>query len=83
MLKAIGADLKGMSTVPEVIAMNHLSIPCAAVSVVTDECATDNLKPINIAEVIERSWKSDVVLSKIFGSEFKKIIYSKIFSGKK
>ncbi len=42
-LKVIGADLVGMSTEPEVIAANHMQLPCAAVSVITDECDQDNL----------------------------------------
>ncbi|MEZ5195801.1 MAG: hypothetical protein R2764_05225 [Bacteroidales bacterium] len=32
----------GMSTVPEVIVANHAGLPCAAVSVLTDECDPDN-----------------------------------------
>src|SRR4051812_27309580 len=43
-LKIIGADMVGMSTVPEVIAAVHLQLPCVAVSVITDECDPDNLK---------------------------------------
>ncbi|MBI5857552.1 MAG: purine-nucleoside phosphorylase [Sphingobacteriales bacterium] len=58
-LKVIGADLVGMSTVPEVIAANHMQLPCAAISVITDECNPDNLKPINIAEIIEIAGKAD------------------------
>jgi len=65
-LKVIGADLVGMSTVPEVIAASHMSLPCAAISVVTDECDPDNLKPINISEIIEVAGKSDKILSRIF-----------------
>ena len=65
-LKSIGADLVGMSTVPEVIVANHVGIKCAAVSVVTDECDPDNLKPLNIQEIIEVAGKSDAVLSNIF-----------------
>ena len=44
MIKLIGADAVGMSTVPEVIVANHLSLPIVAVSVLTDECDPDNLK---------------------------------------
>lgn len=51
-LKIIGADAVGMSTVPEVIVANHLSLPVVAVSVLTDECDPENLKPVNIAEII-------------------------------
>ena len=65
-LKIIGADLVGMSTVPEVIAAAHMSLPCAAISVITDECDPDNLKPVNISEIIEVAGKSDKTLSRIF-----------------
>ena len=65
-LKIIGADLVGMSTVPEVIAANQMQLPCAAVSVVTDECDPDNLKPINIAEIIKVAGKADEKLSRLF-----------------
>ncbi len=65
-LKIIGADLVGMSTVPEVIAANHMQLPCAAVSVITDECDPDNLKPVNIAEIIKAAGKADEKLSRLF-----------------
>ena len=51
-LKIIGADAVGMSTVPEVIVANHLKLPVIAVSVLTDECDPENLKPVNIPEII-------------------------------
>ncbi|MAL58820.1 MAG: purine-nucleoside phosphorylase [Flavobacteriaceae bacterium] len=54
-LKIIGADAVGMSTVPEVIVANHLKLPVAAVSVLTDECDPDHLKPVNIADIIEQA----------------------------
>lgn len=53
MLKILGADAVGMSTVPEVIVANHLNLDTIAVSVLTDECDPDNLKPINIEEIIK------------------------------
>ena len=65
-LKIIGADLVGMSTVPEVIAANHMQLPCAAISVITDECDPDNLKPVNIAEIIAVAGKADKKLSELF-----------------
>lgn len=52
MLKTLGADAVGMSTVPEVIVANHLKLPVAAISVLTDECDPDHLKPVDIAEII-------------------------------
>ena len=65
-LKIIGVDMVGMSTVPEVIAANHMQLPCAAVSVITDECDPDNLKPVNIAEIIEVAGKADEKLAALF-----------------
>ncbi|WP_298391936.1 purine-nucleoside phosphorylase [Flavobacterium sp.] len=65
-LGIIGADMVGMSTTPEVIVANQLQLPCAAVSVITDECDPDNLQPVNIAEIIEIAGKSDEKLSKLF-----------------
>lgn len=64
-LKIIGADLVGMSTVPEVIAANHMQLSCAAISVITDECDPDNLKPVNIAEIIKAAGKADEKLSRL------------------
>lgn len=51
-LKIIGADAVGMSTVPEVIVANQVGLPCAAISVLTDECDPDNLEPVDIADII-------------------------------
>jgi purine-nucleoside phosphorylase len=65
-LKIIGADMVGMSTVPEVIAANHMQLPCVAVSVITDECDPDNLRPVSIAEIVEVAAKADEVLSSLF-----------------
>jgi purine-nucleoside phosphorylase len=59
MLKIIGADAVGMSTVPEVIVANHLKLPVVAVSVLTDECDPDNLKPVNISEIIEIAGRTE------------------------
>lgn len=62
-LKIIGADMVGMSTVPEVIAANHMQLPCAAVSVITDECDPDHLQPVNIQEIIAIAGRADQKLA--------------------
>lgn len=72
-LKIIGADLVGMSTVPEVIAANHSQLPCVAVSVATDECDPDNLKPVSFAEIIEVAAKADEILSLLFAETIKRL----------
>jgi len=65
-LRGIGADAVGMSTVPEVIVANHVSLPCCAISVLTDNCDPDNLKEVNIQEIIEVAGKAEIPLTKIF-----------------
>lgn len=70
-LKAAGADMVGMSTVPEVIVANQVGLPCAAVSVITDECDPDNLHPVHISEIIAVAGKADKKLSRIFAEVIK------------
>ncbi len=65
-LKTLGADAVGMSTVPEVIAAKHMNLPCAAVSVLTDECDPDNLKPVSIEEIIAVASKAEIKLTELF-----------------
>jgi purine-nucleoside phosphorylase len=65
-LRKLGADAVGMSTVPEVIVANHMSLPCAAISVLTDECDPENLKPVNISEIIEVAGRAEEKLVKLF-----------------
>lgn len=66
MLKIIGADAVGMSTVPEIIVANHLNLKAAAVSVLTDECNPENLKPVNINEIIEMAGKAEPEMITLF-----------------
>ena len=72
-LKIIGADAVGMSTVPEVIVANHLKLPVAAVSVLTDECNPDNLKPIDIKEIIAMAEKAEPDMVTLFMELIKEI----------
>lgn len=60
------ADAVGMSTVPEVIVANHMGLPCAAISVLTDECDPDNLMPACIEDILEIAAKAEVNLIRLF-----------------
>jgi len=60
------ADAVGMSTVPEVIVANHMGLPCAAISVLTDECDPDNLQPADIKDILETAGKAEVPLNRLF-----------------
>ena len=66
MLKILGADAVGMSTVPEVIVANHLKLPVLAISVLTDECNPDDLKPVNIPEIMDLAAKAEPKMISIF-----------------
>ena len=52
-LRGIGADVVGMSTIPEVIIARHMGIEVFGISVVTDECFPDALQPANVADIIK------------------------------
>jgi purine-nucleoside phosphorylase len=52
-LRAIGADVVGMSTVPEVIVARHMDIEVFGLSVITDECFPDTLQPADVADIIK------------------------------
>lgn len=65
-LKIIGADAVGMSTVPEIIVANHMHLPCIAISVLTDECDPNDLKPVNISEIIALANKAEPQLIRLF-----------------
>ena len=73
MLRRLGADAVGMSTIPEVIAANHTGIKCCALSVLTDECDPDDLKPIDIQEIITIAKKAEKKLVLLVKEFFKSI----------
>ena len=65
-LNRIGADVVGMSTTPEVIVANHMKLPVAAISVVTDECDPDHLEPVDITKILFYASQAEKGLVKIF-----------------
>lgn len=53
MLRQMGADCVGMSTVPECIVANHASLKVLGLSVVTDICLPDALEPVEISNILK------------------------------
>ncbi|MAD98172.1 MAG: purine-nucleoside phosphorylase [Flavobacteriaceae bacterium] len=73
MLQILETDAVGMSTVPEVIVAKQLNLPCAAVSVLTDECDPKNLQPIDIEEIIAVAGKAEPKMIQLFTELIKEI----------
>ena len=66
MLQILETDAVGMSTVPEVIVAKQLNLPCAAISVLTDECDPKNLKSVDIAEIIAIAGEAEPKMITLF-----------------
>lgn len=64
-LRTIGADAVGMSTVPENIVAVHMGMKVFGVSIITDECFPDTLKPITLEEVIAVANKAEPKMTAI------------------
>ncbi len=65
MLRTIGADVIGMSTIPEVIVAVHSGIRVLGFSVITDECFPDALKPAKISEILRHANEAEPNLTKL------------------
>ncbi len=64
-LRIIGADVVGMSTVPETIVANQMGMEVLGLSIVTDECYPESLKPVEIEEIIANAAAAEGDLTKI------------------
>jgi purine-nucleoside phosphorylase len=64
-LRLIGADAVGMSTVPEVIVAVHCGLRVLGLSIITDICLPDALKPVDVAEIIATANAAEPKLRKI------------------
>ncbi len=64
-LRQIGADVVGMSTIPEVIAATHMGMKVLGISAVTDECFPDSLQPVVMQEILEAADIAEPKLTKV------------------
>lgn len=72
-LRLLGADVVGMSTVPEVIAAVHMGMEVLGISAITDECFPDSLKPVNIEEILEAASIAEPKMTRIIVHVLKKL----------
>ncbi len=73
MLRTMGADVIGMSTIPECITARQMNMKVFAVSIITDECYPDALKPVTADEIIEAANIATPKLSELFTEMIKSL----------
>lgn len=72
MMRNFGADVVGMSTVPEVIVGVHMGMEILGVSIVTDNCDPDHLEPCNIQEIIKTANEAGPKLDRVISAAIAK-----------
>jgi purine-nucleoside phosphorylase len=68
LLRNIGADAVGMSTVPEIIVARHMNINCFGLSVITDLCIPETLKKAEFEHIIAAAKVAEPAMSMIISS---------------
>jgi purine-nucleoside phosphorylase len=68
MLRTLGADVVGMSTVPEVIVAVHAGMRVLGISIITDQCLPDALEPAEIGRIIATAAKAEPSLTRLIKS---------------
>ena len=66
LLKLLGADAVGMSTVPEVLVAVQMGLPVFAVSVITDMCIPETLQKAEIANILAAAAKAEPKMTQLF-----------------
>ena len=59
MLRTLGADVVGMSTVPEVIVAVHGGMRVLGLSIITDQCIPETLEPAELATIIATAGRAE------------------------
>ena len=73
MLRTLGADLAGMSTVPEVIALRHMGARVLGLSCVTNCAAGVKDQPLSHAEVVETATKASQRFAQLLTAIIKRL----------
>jgi len=73
MLRGLGADVVGMSTVPEVIVATHEGMRTVGISIITDQCLPDALEPANIERIIETARRAEPSLTRLISRMVERI----------
>jgi purine-nucleoside phosphorylase len=68
MLRALGADVVGMSTVPEVIVAGHQGMRTIGLSIITDQCLPDALEPADIGRIIATAGRAEPQLTRLIAT---------------
>jgi purine-nucleoside phosphorylase len=74
MLRAMGADVVGMSTVPEVIVAVHGGMRVLGITVVTDKCLPDALEPADVATIIATAESAEPRLAALLTRILEKLV---------
>jgi purine-nucleoside phosphorylase len=73
MLRGMGADLVGMSTVPEVIVAVHQGMKVVGFSIITDQCLPDALEPASLEQILAVAGKAEPHLTRLVAALVPKI----------
>ena len=73
MLRNMGADAVGMSSIPENIVGNHMGMKVFGISAITDECFPDALKPANVETIVKMAGIAEPKMTKIMFELIKKL----------
>lgn len=68
MLRNLGADVVGMSTVPEVIVAAHAGMRTIGLSIITDQCLADALEPADLGRIITTARRAEPYLTRLIGA---------------
>lgn len=72
-LRNIGADVVGMSTVPENIVANHMGMKVLGFSIITDECFPESLKAVDVEEIIATAMAAEPKMTLIMKEVIKNL----------
>ncbi len=68
MLRLLGADVVGMSTVPEIIVARQMNVPCFGISVITDMCIPELLEKAELSKILAIAHKAEPNMTLIIRS---------------